>query len=228
MKMNPIFNAVKEMRQDIVRNIVHVLPFSIAFSDLLENAEDAAKIAEHTIKAVLNHSEMDSHFHFTTAIGYPFETDHWMESRYSDGSFPIWYGSLDILTTIHETALSMKKQEMGIAGIQEIKVITRKRIVYDVFCEGLLIDLTKEKNHHAKLTSEHYAFTQTIGKQLHQQGYPGLLAPSARHKKGINVNVLKSEILNTPRVNRELVYQFYPSSQKIDVYENKKLTHSIF
>ena len=84
-----------------------------AFDDLLDPGEtpsDAAVLAfqkanrMRTTVSEVAALDQTSLFHiviqrvFRRAIFYP--------SRYEDGYFPVWYGYLDPLTTIHETALS--------------------------------------------------------------------------------------------------------------------------
>jgi hypothetical protein len=70
--------------------------------------------------------------YFQRAIFYP--------SRYGDGSFPVWYGCLDPLTTIYETAYHMIKEEKDLAGSQS--EVVRRRLVCRVSCTAILIDLT--------------------------------------------------------------------------------------
>lgn len=220
-----LFDTVKEIQQDVVRNIVNILSSQEIFSDLLDNKNEAALIADKAIQRV--NSENNWQFHYTAAITYPFETDHFMSTRYSDGSFPMWYGSMDISTTIYETVHHMIQTEMQIKNIQDYIVVTRDRIIYNVFCAGILIDLTKKTKLFPGLISDDYHFTQQVAKKLNQQGYPGLLTPSARHKKGINVNILKQELLTNPRVFCQLTYQLFPSAKKVEVYDKTTLLHTI-
>ncbi|MBV8802012.1 MAG: RES family NAD+ phosphorylase, partial [Gammaproteobacteria bacterium] len=135
--MAELFDTIKELRQDVVRNIINVLSSQEIFSDLLENKKEAAFIADKVIQHT--HLDNDWKFHYTAAITYPFETNHFMHTRYSDGSFPIWYGSMDGTTTIYETAYHMVQTEMQIKNIQDYNYITRERVIYNVFCEGILI-----------------------------------------------------------------------------------------
>jgi hypothetical protein len=223
--MADLFDSIKELQQDVVRNIVNILSSQEIFSDLLENKNEAALIADKAIQRV--DADNDWKFHYTAAITYPFETNHFMHTRYSDGSYPIWYGSLDIATTIYETAYHMVQTEMQIKNIHNYKCIARDRLVYNVFCAGILIDVTKKTRLFPDLISDDYHFTQQLAKKIYQQGYPGLLTPSARYKKGINVNILKQELLTNPRVCCQLTYQLFPSTKVVEVYDEKNLIHTI-
>lgn len=184
------------------------------FADLSDNKEDS-ELAEKAISAVMK--KMDDHL---CAIGFPFEKDNFKASRYSDGTFPVWYGSMDLITTIYETVHHMIKATMTFKYEKEV---TRDRIIYDVFCQGLLIDLTRKKKYYPDLVSEDYRTTQRIGKQLSEQGYPGLLSPSARHHRGINVNIFKQNILSEPRVHSKLQYRLDPNERIVKVFKNNKI-----
>ena len=38
-------------------------------------------------------------------ISYSFDSAHWQATRFSDGTtYGLWYGSLDVATTVYETA----------------------------------------------------------------------------------------------------------------------------
>jgi len=206
--MSDLFDTVRELKQDIFRNIVYIRPDS--FSDLHDNEPNAENIARNAVSNVIDAGAgIPLEFHYMTAIQYPFETDHFMASRYSDGTFPVWYGSLEQETTLYETIHHMMKEEMKIENIKSIPVITRERIIYHVYCNGILIDLSKKTKFFPKLISEDYLETQKIGKQLYQQGFPGLLAYSARYPNGTNANIFKSEILFDPKPYTKLIYQLY-------------------
>lgn len=215
--MSIIFDAVQQLNQDVARNIVRVFPPEIIFSDLTDTNKDS----DIAIKAINFAMKDQDSFHYSAAIGYPFETDHFMESRFSDGTFPVWYGSMDPITTIYETANHMIKTEMSISSKEEI--IIRERTIYDVLCQGILIDLSRKKKNFPHLVSENYLTTQRIGKQLSEQGYPGLLSPSARYQRGINVNIFKQEILSNPRINFELQYHLFKNEKIVKILKKNKI-----
>lgn len=222
--MSALFDTVREIKQDVVRNIVNILSSRDAFSDLSDDDNDQGIVADKAIAQVMRQTNIDltPQFHYSVAIGYPFETDHFMHSRYSDGTYPVWYGSLDGVTAIYETTYRCIQDVMTIVGVESIEMITRERQVYDVFCDGILIDLSHKKMNHPELVANDYSLTQQIGRQLNTQGYPGILSPSARHQDGLNVNIFKQNILSTARVSTELTYQIYPAQKRVEVLQKKK------
>lgn len=226
--MSIVFNQLADLHQDVTRNIVNVLPPSAAFSDLTSDlGEDASAIAQTAVMQAghphSNHA-LDLQFHHTAAIDYPFATDHFMATRYSDGSFPVWYGALDLITSIYETAHHMYQRERLIEGNESVECITRERLVYDVYCEATLVDLSAVKN---ELVQDDYLQTQVIGKKLYEQGFPGILAPSARYSTGVNVNIFKPIVLFRPRVKCKLTYRLYPQMKKLDVQQAGRIIQTV-
>ena len=139
-----------------------------------------------------------------------------MASRYSDGRFPVWYGSLDSMTTIYETAYHMLRTELNIAGVNEI--IIRERALYKIHCKALLLDLSTKQHHYPQLITDDYTFTQQLGHRIAKEGHPGLLAPSARNKnKGINTVIFNPDVLSHPRLNHYLTYSLDPIKKSIEV-----------
>lgn len=211
-----LFNQTNDFDQDLYRNIVSLRKSEDLFDDLIDGDASASEIATATEMRVKNDlpGGMIQHgFHYSTAITYPFETQPCMASRYSDGSFPIWYGSLELETTVYETAFHMLQFELA-SSVDEI--ITRQRAIYKVHCAALLIDLTHKRRNHPQLLAENYEFTQQIGHRLAREGHPGLLAPSARCA-GNNAVIFNANVLNNPRLHFYLNYIFNPRSRTIRV-----------
>ena len=56
------------------------------------------------------------------------------------------------------------------------------------------------------MSQKSYAFTQQIGRYVHEQGLNGLLAPSAR-RDGVNAAIFKPERLSNVRDRTFLTYR---------------------
>ena len=145
--MDKLFTKVTEFRKNVFRNIVSLREQQDLFDDLTEGNSELSAIAieaEARVKENIPLGFIERGFHYSQAIGYPFETQPFMASRYGDGTFGVWYGSVDSLeTSIFETAYHMIHDELNIFGLREI--VVRERAVYLVFCEGILIDLMGER-----------------------------------------------------------------------------------
>lgn len=215
--MAGLFSQVDDFDDDLFRNIVSLRKSEDLFDDLSGGDPGLSAVAieaESRVKRDIPAGLIQRGFHYTCAINYPFETEPFMASRYSDGSFGAWYGSMEMETTIYETAYHTKIDIMNIQGVDEI--VIRERAVYLVYCRALLIDLRGKEKTHPELLAPAYADTQGIGRRVRDEGHPGLLAPSARCS-GTNAVIFNPGVLANPRVNHYLTYSFDPSTGRLVV-----------
>jgi len=215
--MPSLFDKTSDFNDDLLRNIVSLRESIDLFSDLTDGDEFQGEVAIHAemrIKSEIPTGLIQRGFYYTTAIGYPFETEPYLCSRYGNGMFGVWYGSLELDTTIHETAYHMIQEESRVEGARG--PITRERAVYQVHCRAVLIDLRGKEREFSSLISNDYSLTHQIGERLHNEGHPGLLAPSARCD-GTNLVSFSPSILSNPRNHCYLTYRCYPERQTVSV-----------
>ena len=213
-----LFDKTRDFNGDAYRNIVSLRESEDLFDDLTDGDSSMSAIAvelESQVKSRIPPGLLERGFHYTTSIAYPFENEPFLKTRYGNGSYGVWYGSLALETTIRETAYHMVREESGIAGIH--RPVYRERAVYLVRCKALLIDLSGKETKYPALIGPEYGFTQQIGERLHREGHPGLLAPSARHPKGINLVALSWKILSDPRLHCYLSYTYDPVRKTVSV-----------
>ncbi|MEJ2529715.1 MAG: RES family NAD+ phosphorylase [Gammaproteobacteria bacterium] len=215
--MDGLFDRNQDFDQTVVRNIVSLRESQPLFADLVDTAEehDVLIAAEMRIKSDSAPGIIARGFHYTTAIEYPFKTEHFMASRYGDGSYPVWYGSLDLATTIYETAWHMRSELLCIEGLDE--VVVRERAIYHIECRALLIDLSAKAANYPGLIDNDYSFTQQVGRRVQGEGHPGLLAPSARKSDGINSVIFREDVLSNPRFQCSLTYFYNPADSQIKI-----------
>jgi hypothetical protein len=215
--MPSLFDKTCDFNDDLFRNIVSLRESVDLFSDLTDGDEYSSEVAitaEMRVKTEIPTGLVKRGFHYTTAIGYPFETDPYLSSRYGNGAFGVWYGSLELETTIHETAYHMIQEELRVEGSKG--PIIRERAVYIVHGRAVLIDLRGKEKQFPGLIAQDYSLTHQIGERLHSEGHPGLLAPSARCK-GTNLASFTPSILSNPRNHCYLTYRCYPERQSVTV-----------
>ncbi len=213
-----LFDKTRDFDGDACRNIVSLRESKDLFSDLSDGDEQLSAIAaaaEMKVKSAIPLGVLQRGFHYNTSITYPFEQEPYLRTRYGNGSFGVWYGALALDTTIFETAFHMVKEEAGIEG--NIGPVFRERAVYLVRCRALLIDLSRKGKAFPGLVADDYGFTQQIGERLHQEGHPGLLAPSARHAGGTNLVALTPAVLSNPRSFCYLTYTCDPVQRVVTV-----------
>lgn len=214
--MNEIFSrlAVVDTHRDLRRNIVSLRESRNLFDDLSSNPAEQvlAQQVESAVKPLQYHSPTPvihrpfEEAEWFNAIGWPFQ--HWQSSRYSDGSFGVWYGADSVQASVYETAYhwyhGLLLDAEGFAG--ESVAIERK--VYNVTCVALILDLQPCVGEFpALLHKTDYSFTQQVGLRLQHEGHPGLLAPSVRYPEGLNYVVFNPAVLSSPRVNCMLTYR---------------------
>lgn len=198
---------------DLVRNIPGVRKSQQLFDDLSSDPADwdIAVATEAAARIPTAAAAITRPFDYGTVISYTFDTAHWQATRFSDGSlYGVWYGSLALETTVYETAWHWYRfVRDSFAG--EDRIIVTERRAFDVRCDALLIDLRgKEAAHPGLVSRASYAFTQRLGRYLHEQDQNGLLVQSARCD-GINAAVFKPQRLSRVRHRAYLTYRLNPA-----------------
>lgn len=214
----PLLDRTRDFDGKAYRNIVSLRESEDLFDDLTDGDASMSAIAAEAEAKVKSHIPLglvERGFHYTTSITYPFEHEPYLVTRYGNGSFGVWYGSLALKTTIHETAFHMVREESGIEGNRD--PIYRERAVYLVRCQALLVDLAGKEAEFPALVGPDYGFTQQIGERLRREGHPGLLAPSARYRGGTNMVALSPAILSEPRLFCYLTYTCDPVGRVVTV-----------
>lgn len=191
---------------DIHRNIVSIRESQDLFDDLSSNpmAWKAAVDLEISTKPhtyVSQQTIIDRPFEEATyneAIQYPF--NHWSCSRYSDGSFGVWYGTDTLETSIYETVYHWHRRFLEDAGWQARSGIIGERKVYLVRCDAALLNFIPKLDTFPALrdASSVYHFTHQVGARINHDGHPGLVSRSARCEGDIYA-IFNAKVLSNPR-----------------------------
>jgi hypothetical protein len=204
-----------------------------AFEDLLD-PQDADQDSQAPLLALRKANQvrsnvspfavLDPAMHYNLSIQGVFQRAVLYPTRFGDGSYPVWYGCMEQLTTIYETAFHMIREEID--QKDHNRPIERERLIFKVACTAILIDLTCESLYFPQLTDvSSYSFTQQIGKRVRTEMHPGLLTPSARHRNGTNVALFTPKVLSNPELAEQLVYRLDPVSMRLSVLD--KAMHKI-
>lgn len=209
-----LFDKTADFDGQPYRNVTSLRESEDLFDDLNEGDEGASAIAAEAEMRVKDHlidrfpENFYRSFHYTRSIiDYPFKSEPYLFTRFGDGTYGVWYGSLEMKTTVFETGFHMIKAELAVEGLDE--VVVRERAVYRVRCRAILIDLRGKQKSFAKLLADDYGFTQQIGRRMNKEGHPGILVPSARIK-GTNLVIFNPDVLSDPRLHCYLTYFFDP------------------
>ena len=204
-----LFAANVDFHDDLIRNIPGIRVSQHLFDDLSPDPADwAIAIAAEGAERIPTAAALISRpFDYGTVISYSFDSAHWQATRFSDGTtHGVWYGALKVETTVHETAWHWYRFVLDSFAGEDREIVTDRR-VFDVRCDALLIDLRgKEKTHPGLVNRTSYAFTQQVGRYVHEQQLNGLLAPSARCD-GTNAAIFRPERLSNVRDRAFLTYR---------------------
>ena len=213
--------TIADMNGDLARNIVSIRESQDLYDDLSDNHDDwqLAQKVEDDVKPPPFQSRtpiIDRPFEnaeWFNAIEYPFR--NWKASRFSDGTFGVWYGSANVETTVYETVHHWYHGLLKDAGfIKDGVCIERK--VYWVHCKAALLDFRPLIQDYPDLVNSHdYGFTQAVGARLHHEGHPGLATMSARYA-GENFAVLNQAVLSNPKAACYLSYRLMGSRVEVE------------
>lgn len=216
--------SLAEVHCDLMRNIVSLRTSQDLFDDL-SDSPDEWRLAQHVESEVkplpyrsntpIIHRPFEDAEWFN-AITYPFT--HWQISRFSPGTFGVWYGSTLAETTVYETAYHWYHGLLRDAGFENESVMSERKL-YAVFCDAALLDFRLLTKKHVELVHKHdYTATHAIGARIHREGHPGLITHSARHKFGENCVVFNPRVLSNPRYQYALTYRL--EGNRITVEKN--------
>jgi hypothetical protein len=214
-----LIREVADFHGDLVRNIKGVRRSQDLFDDLSDDAADrAVAVAAEGATRLPSAAPMISRpFDYGTVITYPFLQHNWQATRFSDGlAYGVWYGSLEIETTVYETAYHWHRFVMDSFAAEKREIVGERRVL-EVRCNAILIDLRgKEKRTPALLDRRDYGYGQGLGRYLKAQAQNGLLVRSAR-SAGDNAALLRPEILSDVREKCFLTYRMHPGADEIAV-----------
>ena len=205
--------ALADTHRDVARNIVSLRTSQDLFDDLTsdpehwrlaQRVEDDTKPPTYHSRTPVIHRPFEDAEWFN-AILWPFK--HWQASRYSDGSYGVWYGSESVETTVYESVYHWHRGLLADAGF-DAEAAVAERKVYTVACDAALLDFRQAvAEYPALLHPLDYGFTQAVGARIHREGHPGVLVPSVRRPHGENVAIFNPDVLSNPRHHCLLTYR---------------------
>jgi len=221
------YSISEDSRGDWLRNIVSRRKSLDLFADLVARPADTRVLMEHELATKPTREltpiisrpfeEADLYDPIRAAIEWPFE--HPCRTRYSDGSFGVWYGARTLETSIWETAYHFRRDTLAseIAARSRVPIYQERR-VHRVRCSAMLVDLrTLCAAEPRLLDPDDYSYCQTLGAQLRAAALPGVQSLSARHAGGEIAGVFRREPLSDPRDVCYLTYVLDPQTGRVDV-----------
>lgn len=221
------YRVTRDSQGDWYRNIVSLRKSIDVFADLVDDPADLAVLEEHELAtkpagkspAIVRRPFEDAQIYdpIAAAIEWPFE--HPSRSRYSNGSYGVWYGAASIETTVRETVYHFRKDTLASkVAADSSKPIIQERRVHLIRCDALLVDLREHTTLEPRLLhSEDYSSCQILGSELRHAGMPGVLTYSARHEGSEVVAVFTPGVLADPRTVCYLTYVLTAANGRVIV-----------
>jgi hypothetical protein len=212
-----LIRKVVDFHDDLLRNIKTIRRSQALFDDLSDDPQDqaVAAAAEATDRIASAAPLISRPFDYGTVITYPFVNFNGHITRFSDGlHYGVWYGSLDIETTVYETVYHWHRFVMDSYSAED-RPIRGERRVFSVRCDAILIDLQgKHRREPGLVDRRDYSFTQPLGRYVKDQGQNGLLVKSAR-ADGVTGAILRQEVLSNVRDVCHLTYVMNPKKDSV-------------
>lgn len=142
------------------------------------------------------------------------------ESRFSDGSFGVYYAASSLETAIKET--SFHRERFYRASNEKPCSISMREYVASI--KKPLIDITDKKyNELFNPDPAYYSYSQEFGKKIGEKKEWGLLYPSVRNLNGLCMAVFRPPALTRPIQGCHLRY-IWDGEKISDVYKESKMT----
>lgn len=181
--------------------------------DFLQSMGLDTQAVEEIVELLRARQEIDS---LEMLLDKPFKPKHQLEkqklvTRYSDGSFPVFYSALERETAKEEIQHHTKKYLTQHA--------TKPRTVYFLrfvcYFNGDGKDLRVKHTDWPWLTHDSdYSKCHDIAYEAVREGLDGLLTPSARRNSGTCLPVFKRTALSSPESEEFVSFTFDPSTNQ--------------
>ena len=176
--------------RDVVRfaNLTHLALFATKMGLTIDEVTDVIAFERDNVTKEL----MDGPFERKPKLGNKFGS----LSRFSNGEWPVFYAAIERDTAEKESTYHYGRKAAGDAA-------ARRAVNYSVLrCgyTGETIDLVPQFAAWPDLTSGDYTFCNGLGKEAHDMGLGGFLAPSARNAGGTNVSAFIRRTLSSPEI----------------------------
>ena len=133
-------------------------------------------------------------------------------TRFSDGTFPVFYSSLEI-----ETAKTEMRRWFPIRIGRPKVPRTQFMVCFSCSFRGQAKDLRRKLDEWPELVSDDYGFCNRLGREAVDTGLDGIVAPSARCPRGANVPVFRRLAIRDPELLETVAVTYDPATNRVTI-----------
>lgn len=135
-------------------------------------------------------------------------------TRYSDGSYPVFYSALEATTAEAEVAFWFRKEYVGTPKRNRTAYYQGFRCTFD----GIEKDLRSRKREWPDLVhNSDYSFCNQLGAEARALGIGGLVVPSARQEMGTNMPIFVRGVLSDPKLDEVVAVTYRVDTDDVAV-----------
>lgn len=223
--------VTRDAQRDWHRNIVSLRKSVDLFADLVDDPKDADVLARHEMSikqayhqpAIIHRPFEESALYDSVAAAIQWPFQHPCNSRYSPGTYGVWYGAASVETSVRETVYHFRRNTLASqVARQSTRPIVQERRVHLVHCSAMLVDLRAHtRREPGLLDPDDYSICHAVGAELRSAGLPGVITYSARHARSEVVAVFTPSVLTDPRTVCYLTYTLHPDTGKVIVERSR-------
>ncbi|KTC66327.1 RES domain-containing protein (plasmid) [Legionella adelaidensis] len=143
-------------------------------------------------------------------------------TRFSDGTYGIYYAGSTLVTAIKETIFH--RERFYSASKEANCSISMREYIAEV--KQPLVDITLNHKHLLEPNPVFYTQSQEFGKKIREEKHWGILYPSVRHDEGLCVAIFRPPALTTPVQGCHLTY-IWDGARISEVYRKNKINLSV-
>lgn len=198
-----------EKKIQAFRNIATCDPSQNLFDDLVDEVDyEVLQYADNLSSGIDHDVSKSSRFAQYGNISNSllcFEENFWSWGRFGNGTFGVWYGALEEETSIKEALYHRPEIDKNDFKNAYSPIIQARRLFRATLTAKKFYNLGSYVEKYPQLlSSENYAFCQTMGAYAIQENIDMYLAPSVRNPGGTCTPVFNSEIIEDSLVRSYL------------------------
>ena len=161
------------------------------------------KVARRVIAATVPSArELDRYFYGVFAFG------KLAPSRWTDGSFPAWYGADTPTTAMHEILHhAVNRRIHDYSGIAALDGWREVRTLLKASCSTVLIDVVGMEHRHPWLIGSDYKKCQELGRYIYDKDLHGVKYQSAR-SSGVCAAMYRRDVLDDAEIQYDILFGY--------------------